>query len=86
VPVIAVGGMEDPAAADEALRAGRCDLCAVGRSLLTDAALPTKIAAGHAADIVECAKCNECHATLRRHEPVECLQWERDEVAPFVLA
>jgi 2,4-dienoyl-CoA reductase-like NADH-dependent reductase (Old Yellow Enzyme family) len=36
VPVIGVGGITDPAFADQAIRDGRVDLVAVGRALLTD--------------------------------------------------
>jgi 2,4-dienoyl-CoA reductase-like NADH-dependent reductase (Old Yellow Enzyme family) len=36
VPVIGVGGIRDPAFADQAIREGRVDLVAVGRALLAD--------------------------------------------------
>ena len=36
VPVIGVGGITDPAFADQVLRSGRVDLVAVGRALLAD--------------------------------------------------
>jgi 2,4-dienoyl-CoA reductase-like NADH-dependent reductase (Old Yellow Enzyme family) len=36
VPVIGVGGITDPAFADQAIRQGRVDLVAVGRALLAD--------------------------------------------------
>jgi len=48
-PVIGVGGITDPAFADQAIRQGRVDLVAVGRALLTDPdwALSAKRTLGH---------------------------------------
>ena len=36
IPVMAVGGMEDPEAASAALREGKCDLIAIGRQMIAD--------------------------------------------------
>jgi 2,4-dienoyl-CoA reductase-like NADH-dependent reductase (Old Yellow Enzyme family) len=84
VPVIAVQGMDDPAAASDALQTGRCDLVAVGRQLIADAAWPRKVQEGRLSDIVKCTKCNKgCFGRLKEHKPVECVQWQGDEVAPF---
>ena len=49
VPVIGVGGITDPAFADQAIRQGRVDLVAVGRALLADPdwALSAKRTLGH---------------------------------------
>jgi len=85
VPVIAVNGMENPHAATAALRAGRCDLVAIGRSLITDAELPKKIQTGRMNEIIPCVKCDEgCFGHIRSREPVYCTQWKDDAVAPFV--
>lgn len=48
-PVIGVGGVTDPAFADQAIRQGRVDLVAVGRALLADPdwALSAKRTLGH---------------------------------------
>ena len=48
-PVIGVGGITDPAFADQAIRQGRVDLVAVGRALLADPdwALSAKRTLGH---------------------------------------
>lgn len=84
-PVIAVQGMDEPAAAVESLEAGRCDLVAVGRQLIADAAWPRKVQEGRLSDIVKCTKCNKgCFGRLKEHKPVECVQWQSDEVAAFV--
>ena len=64
VPVIAVGGMDDPVAANEALAAGRCDLVAVGRQLLAGADWPNQLAAGTPEAATQCVKCNKCFEYL----------------------
>jgi 2,4-dienoyl-CoA reductase-like NADH-dependent reductase (Old Yellow Enzyme family) len=85
VPVIAVQGMDDPAAAAEALQQRRCDLVAVGRQLIADAAWPRKVQQGNLADLVLCSKCNKgCFGRLREGKPVECIHWKGDEVASFI--
>ena len=85
VPVIAVGGMEDPDAACEALREGRCDLVAVGRQLIADAQWPSKVREGKLSEILHCDQCNEgCYAHLREEKPVACVKWTRDELAPYM--
>lgn len=85
VPVIAVQGMEDPDAAASALRDGRCDLVAVGRQLIADAAWPNKVREGRLSEVVPCTKCNKgCFGSLRERKPVQCVHWKTDEVAGFV--
>lgn len=85
VPVIAVQGMDDPQAAADALQQGRCDLVAVGRQLIADAAWPRKVQEGRLSDIVQCTKCNKgCFGRLRELKPVECVHWQGDEVAAFM--
>jgi 2,4-dienoyl-CoA reductase-like NADH-dependent reductase (Old Yellow Enzyme family) len=85
VPVIAVQGMDDPAAAAEALRAKRCDLIAVGRQLIADAAWPRKVQQGNLADLVKCDKCNKgCFGRLREGKPVECVHWQPGELSPYM--
>ena len=85
VPVIAVGGMDDPDAAAEALRAGRCDLVAVGRQLIADAAWPAKVRAGRFDEIIPCDKCNAgCYDNIHAGKPVHCTKWPDDPLPPFV--
>jgi 2,4-dienoyl-CoA reductase-like NADH-dependent reductase (Old Yellow Enzyme family) len=84
IPVIAVGGMEDPSAAAQALRDGRCDLVAVGRQMIADAGWPRKVAEGRLSDIVRCTQCDEgCFGNLGRGQPVRCVLWKSDEVAEW---
>ena len=85
VPVIAVGGMEDPAAAAEAIREGRCDLVAVGRQLIADAQWPNKVREGRTDEIVHCTKCDEaCFGNIREGKPAECVLWEDGELARYI--
>ena len=74
-PVIAVGGMEDPVAAEEVLRQGKADMVAIGRALIADPALPRKILEGRFAEITQCLKCNEgCYGNLNAGTPIGCTQ------------
>jgi 2,4-dienoyl-CoA reductase-like NADH-dependent reductase (Old Yellow Enzyme family) len=85
VPVVAVGGMEDPAAAAEALRRERCDLVAIGRGLIADAHWPRKVRDGREDEIVRCTKCDEgCFGNIRAGAPAVCVQWDDGELARYV--
>lgn len=75
IPVIAVGGLNDPDAAEEVLASGRGDLVAIGRGLIADAELPHKIREGRPEAVIECVLCNErCFGNLKRGEPIGCSQ------------
>lgn len=75
IPIIAVGGMEDPEAAEKALKEGKCDLVAVGRGLIADPHLPNKIKEGRTDEIVKCIKCSEkCFGNLNAGLPISCTQ------------
>ena len=75
VPVIAVGGMQDPEAAEAILQEGKADLVAIGRGLLADAFWPQKVAQGRQDEIIECIMCNEfCYGNLRKGIPISCTQ------------
>jgi len=85
VPVIAVQGMNNPDAAAQALRDGRCDLVAIGRNLISDAQWPAKVRDGRIGEIVMCKECNAaCFGNLHKGKHVNCVQWKKDEVASFV--
>jgi len=57
VPVIAVGRINDPLIAEDAIEAGKADLIAWGRASLADPELPNKVAAGQFDDICPCIAC-----------------------------
>lgn len=58
IPVITVGS-HDVYTAEEALKQGKADLVAMGRTLLADPELPTKLASGRVSDIRPCIRGNE---------------------------
>jgi 2,4-dienoyl-CoA reductase-like NADH-dependent reductase (Old Yellow Enzyme family) len=85
LPVIAVGGMQDPEKAARALREGRCDLVAVGRQMIADSQWPKRVREGRLDQLRRCEKCQEgCFGNLRRGTPVECVTWETDEVELYL--
>ena len=74
--VIAVGSLDEPGRATEAVTAVRADLVAIGRGLIADPDWPRKVAAGDWSQVVRCVKCNEkCFGNLKRGIPIECAQW-----------
>ncbi len=73
VPVVAVGRITDPAAAESALNEERCDAVAVGRALLADPEWATKSRHGHTADIRPCIGTVEgCAGMLQHGDPISC--------------
>jgi 2,4-dienoyl-CoA reductase-like NADH-dependent reductase (Old Yellow Enzyme family) len=74
VPVIGASRIVDPRDADAAIAAGRVDLVALGRALLTDPELPAKARAGRFDEIVTCIGCNQgCQARISHQLDVTCL-------------
>ncbi|MCX5906557.1 MAG: NAD(P)/FAD-dependent oxidoreductase [Deltaproteobacteria bacterium] len=73
VPVIAVGAIHEPAAAEEALQKNQADLIAMGRALIADPELPNKIKSGRLSDIRTCLRCNDgCISRVRLALPQRC--------------
>jgi len=60
IPVIGVGGVVEPAQAEELLARGLVDLVAVGRGMLADPDWAAKALSGREADIVRCRRCLKC--------------------------
>ena len=73
-PVITVGRIKDPAMADAAIREGKADMVALGRSIIADPEYPNKAKAGDAALIRPCLGCclGCIHAVLAK-EPGSCV-------------
>jgi len=59
VPVIAVGRINHPLLAEDAIRAGKADLIAWGRPSLAEPELPNKVAAGKLDEICPCIYCSQ---------------------------
>lgn len=75
IPVIAVGGMEDPQKAERALSSFKCDLVAIGRGLIADPYWPEKVKEKREEEIIRCIKCNKkCYGNLRKGIPISCTQ------------
>ena len=60
VPVVVVGGINDPAFADELIDQGKCDFVALCRQLTADPYFAKKAEAGRADDISPCLRCFKC--------------------------
>ena len=72
IPVIAVGKLNDPAVAERVVREGVADIVAIGRGMIADPYLPTKMLTGRWDDVVQCTDCLTCHTTLWKQFDVGC--------------
>jgi len=74
VPVITAGRIS-PELAEHTVRDGKADFIALGRPLLADAELPSKLQAGKPEDVRRCIYCNNCMAH----------RWRSCTVNPFLF-
>ncbi|MGI9953471.1 NAD(P)/FAD-dependent oxidoreductase [Moorellaceae bacterium AZ2] len=58
VPVVVVGGFNDPAMADRVIAEGKCDFVALGRQQLADPNWVNKALIGRADEIAPCLRCS----------------------------
>ncbi|OBF57868.1 NADH oxidase [Mycobacterium sp. 852002-50816_SCH5313054-b] len=72
VPVIAVGRIHDPVAAERILAEGRADFIAMGRPLLADPELPRKLRSGQARRVRKCISCENCIDAMEQRFSVDC--------------
>ena len=72
VPLMALGLITDPAEAEGILAAGKAQMVALGRPLVTDAAWVKKAAEGRQSEIRYCVSCNTCWATIVERRPILC--------------
>lgn len=70
VPVIAVGRLHEPDLAEQVLADGRADFVAMGRPLLADPELPTKLRTG--GTVRRCISCENCIDSLEMRFSVDC--------------
>jgi len=74
VPVMVAGRLNDPLLAEAVLAEGKADLIAVGRGLIADPELPSKLAAGRREDIRWCIACNQgCIGALASGASFSCM-------------
>ena len=64
IPVLAVGGINNPAQAERILAEGKADIIGMGRQLICDPEFPNKARHGKTEDIIPCMRCNACIADL----------------------
>lgn len=68
--VIGTGSITVPEEADDFIKKGKCDMVALGRTVLADPLWPNKAKNGET--IVPCIRCNVCYFQLWLAEPVCC--------------
>ncbi len=61
VPVVAIGGIQDPAGAESVIADGRADFVSIARGFIAEPDLVEKAVDGRAADVRPCVKCMRCH-------------------------
>ena len=62
--VSVVGGIDDPAMAEAALAAGKCDFVSMCRGLIADPHWPNKVMEGRDDEIIPCVRCITCHDNM----------------------
>ena len=73
LPVFAVGGLKDPAQAEEIIATGKADMVAMTRGQIADPFLPQKAKEGKESEIYHCIRGNQgCIARDSRGLPIGC--------------
>lgn len=74
IPVFAVGGIKNPAMAEEALSDGKADMIAMTRAQIADPEYANKVREGREDDIYHCIRCNQgCIGRLFQARPITCI-------------
>ncbi|HET8611576.1 MAG TPA: FAD-dependent oxidoreductase, partial [Sphingomonas sp.] len=71
VPIIASGRIE-PEVGDGAIAEGALDIVSMGRKLLADPHLPSKLAAGRPDEVLPCIYCYTCISAIYVCDPLRC--------------
>ena len=73
LPVIAVGRLHYPEAAERAVAEGKADFIAIGRGLLSEPDWVNKVASGKTDELIPCLGCHEgCKWQMIAGEPTSC--------------
>lgn len=73
IPVIVSGKLSSPYDAERVLQEGKADFIGIGRGLIADPELPSKVAEGRVEDIRPCIYCNEgCISATFLRQRVSC--------------
>lgn len=62
----------NPETAAKAIASGKTDLISLGRQAIADPFWPAKVKAGREADIVKCARCQQCYMNLFEPRWIRC--------------
>ncbi len=88
-PVATIGGLNDPAMMDELIGSGKVDLGVMGRSLLADPELPSKVMENREDEIIRCLRCFVCMAERGTTQTRRCSvnpligrEWEGMDLMP----
>ncbi|MDD4089285.1 MAG: NADH:flavin oxidoreductase [Tissierellia bacterium] len=73
IPVLVVGNIKSPQAAEYLIETGKADGVVVGRGFLADPAWPNKAAAGKFDDIAYCSGCGACTKVGGTGRPITCV-------------
>jgi len=73
VPIICVGRIYHPWAAENLLKSGKADMVAMGRALVADPELPNKAARGDWDQIAPCVGDSMCLTYVQMEERIRCL-------------
>lgn len=71
-PVGCVGGINDPAHAEEIIASGQADIVCLARQLLVDPDFPKKALSGKADEITKCCRCFNCFSTFLGNRVTSC--------------
>jgi mycofactocin system FadH/OYE family oxidoreductase 2 len=73
LPVFTVGGIKDPAFAEDILAAGKADMVAMTRAQIADPEFANKVRDGREADVVHCIRGNQgCIGRVFKGLPITC--------------
>ena len=73
IPVFVVGGIKDPAQAEEILASDRADMVGMTRAQIADPEFANKVSEGREAEILHCIRCNQgCIGRGFKGLPVAC--------------
>jgi 2,4-dienoyl-CoA reductase-like NADH-dependent reductase (Old Yellow Enzyme family)/thioredoxin reductase len=86
--VIGTGSVTVPEEAEHHIASGKCDMIALGRTILADPHWANKAKKDDIGDIVPCIRCNVCYHQLWLGEPLKCslnpyLNHEAEQVLPI---
>ena len=71
-PVVTVGAFSDPDFMEQALAEGKADIIAMGRALIADPYLPSKVVHGIPEEITPCLRCHECMGSMMATRTIRC--------------